>query len=163
MLKSNKKVDYFQSSYRYTIPENKWYFTNPVQSISYFYHAKMLSAKENKISWNKQSFIYNKQNIAPATFLLKAYLDQSSVDYPEIINLGEFILNSVPIDRVLTSTAPDTQEARHNLKLVFMCLLRGYCFTDKKEEFLTLEKLMSKYNLKLTSAEKKYIDIIRPK
>jgi len=140
-LSSGKIVDYFESSNKYKIPLDKWYITNPLQTLSLYYNVN--GKIQNNISLFEQSVIYDKYNIDNICVLLHRLC--LSEDYNAAIVLGEYYFQYSDTDKILSTKHKNIVHVRNNIKSMLGSLLISYSMTNNKSGNDRIVSLLKKH------------------
>ncbi|MDR3020196.1 MAG: hypothetical protein LBU66_04760 [Treponema sp.] len=104
-LNSGKRIDYFDSSRRYNVPENNWHIQTPFECIGTHYRVKSETLANRTLL--EYAALYDKYSINSIGGLMNFYFNRAARSYADvIIDLGEFFLQNNDIDKILN--------ARHN-------------------------------------------------
>jgi len=76
---------------------------------------------------------------------MEHYITGNNPNYPEIIALGEFVLQNTNINQIVDSTSNSTAEPKNNIKAILSMLLRSYSALRNRQGFDNTAKLLNQY------------------
>jgi len=152
-LNSERIVDYFGSSNRYSIPRDDWHIRNPLQALGRQYRVKgEVTASRTML---EQAVLYDKYEIDTVGRLMNFCYNSSSQYYANtIIELGEFFLQNNDIDKVLNSRHLRSSFIRQQVKVILLMLFGSYSSTNNKPEYDRISTVLQKYYAKDAEVKK---------
>jgi len=142
LTRSIRNIDYFRSSERYRVPENRWSLVNPMHSIALYY--KIFSKiTQQKGTYEELSFIYNKNDLFVIASIIQDYLNIHK--YADIISLGEFFLENTNLDVLLRTNNLDRDLIRMNVRAILLFMANSYSNLNNPAGFQTIADLIIKH------------------
>ena len=142
LTNSTQIFDYFNTSAKYRISNERWQTLNPIQSLSEYYIVQ--AKKENHSDYLEQAVIYNKYDLTNISLLMKAYSTDDS-KYDQLIALGEHILQNIDIDKIMRANHLGANTVKSNLRIILLILIKTYGLTKNQNKIKDIEHISKQY------------------
>ena len=144
---SGRIIDFFNSSARYRISADRWNIENPVQLLGEFFLTEGLRLRnanqENYTALLEQAAVFNKYDIETIATLIHSYNRQER--FPEMIALGEFLLEYINIDDIMNTNRLGQRFDKNNLLAILLYLIKSYSIENNREGFDNIEAILGQY------------------
>ena len=127
-VESARVIDYFGSSDTVNLSDTQWQIQNPLQILGdyYFSQAQQRRNRRNAATFYEQALRYNKYSIVYAAALMEERMNNPGPSYPELIAMGEFILQSSDLRGIVLSKDPEAENVLASLGSILSILNQSY-------------------------------------